>query len=286
MDAVREVLSVIRGWIAIFSQTISVGDVVDILIVAYLIYRILTIMQRTRAGSVVKGIFLIVAVAWLSDFLNLTVMNYLLQQVVQMGVIILVVLFQPELRKLFEQMGSSKLSVMFRKRAKMENVEAGIRSVVTAATAMAQTNTGALIVFEREVGLNDYVSTGTKIDAEISPELIQNIFYDESPLHDGALLIRNGRILAAGCMLPLSNNINLSRDLGMRHRAGIGISERSDAVAVAVSEESGTISVAVDGMIKRHLSKDTFEKLLRSELLPSDDGKDEKRRKRKVKKNG
>ena len=284
MDALRDLFRIIRGWIAIFSQTVSVGDIVDILIVAYLIYRILTIMQRTRAGSVVKGIFLIVAVAWISDFLNLTVMNYLLQQVVQMGVIILVILFQPELRKLFEQMGSSKWSVMFRKRAKLENVEAGIQSVITASAAMTQTKTGALIVFEREVGLNDYVSTGTKIDAEISPELIQNIFYDDSPLHDGALLIRDGRILAAGCMLPLSNNINLSRDLGMRHRAGIGISERSDAVAVVVSEESGTISVAVDGMIKRHLSRDTFEKLLKSELLPSDVEKGEKRRKLKVKK--
>jgi len=284
METLQNLLLDIRGSLMTFGQTVGPGDIVDILIIAYLIYRVLTVMRRTSAGSVIKGIILIFVIAWLSNLFNLTVIPYLLQQTLQMGIIVLIILFQPELRKLFEQMGSSKLSHMFRKRANLEDVEAGIRSVVAAAAAMAKSKTGALIVFEREVGLNDYAVTGTTIDASISTDLILNIFFHDSPLHDGALLIRDGRLLAASCMLPLSNNINLSRDLGMRHKAGIGISERSDAVAVIVSEQSGTISVAVDGMLKRHLARDTFEKLIVNEImLKKTDNKKEKSKGRKLK---
>ena len=269
MDTIREILDDIRNLMLSLGQTISFWDIVDILIISYLIYRVLTLMRKTSASSVIKGIIFLLVIAWLSNFLNMNVITYILNQILQMGILVLIVLFQPELRKLFEQVGSSRLNIIFRKRLRIENAEAILRSVISASIAMADNNTGAIIVFEREVGLNDYAVTGTRIDANISAELIQSIFYQNSPLHDGALLIRDGRVLAAACMLPMSNNINLSRDLGMRHRAGMGISERSDAVAVIVSEQSGSISVAVDGMLKRNLTPDTFEKLLISEFIPN-----------------
>ena len=267
MESIKELLSLVYGTLLTLGQTIGIWDIVDVLIITFLIYRILSVMRKTSASSVIKGVILILVVAWLSRILNLKVMYYILNQTLRMGIIVLIVLFQPELRKLFEQVGSSRLSLIFKSRGGIENTEASIMGVVEAAEAMTKNKTGAIIVFERKVGLNDYAVTGTKVDAFITAELIQNIFYHNSPLHDGALLIREGRLLAAACMLPLSNNINLSRDLGMRHRAGVGISERSDAVAVIVSEQSGTISVAVDGMLKRHLDKDTFELLLINELM-------------------
>ena len=281
MEIVREILS--NTWLLLQSlrQTIRIWDIVDILIIAYLIYRILTFMRKTNASSVIKGIIFLLVIAGLSNLLNMNVISYLLDQTLQMGVLVLIVLFQPELRKLFEQVGSSRINLIFRKRARLENAEAVLQSVISASETMAKNNTGAIIVFEREVGLNDYAVTGTILDASISSELIQSIFYDNSPMHDGALLIRDGRALAAACMLPLSNNINLSRDLGMRHRAGVGISERSDAVAVIVSEQNGTISVAADGMLKRNLADDIFEKLLINEFIPKKKGRRAMRAKEK-----
>ena len=267
MDALREILSSIYGVLITLGQTISVWDIVDILVVTYLIYRVLSLMRKTNAGSVIKGIILILMIAGFANVFNLQVVTYLLDQMMQMGIVVIIVLFQPEIRKLFEQVGSSKLNVFFRKRAKDEHIENCIDNVVAACSSLARTQTGAIIAFEREVGLNDYASSGIKIDAVVSPELMQNIFFENSPLHDGAVLIRNGKLLAASCMLPLSQNITLNRDLGMRHRAAIGISERSDAVVVIVSEQTGAISVALDGMLKRHLSKDTVEALLKNELL-------------------
>ena len=247
-------------------NTVGIWDVIDILIITFLVYRVLSFMRKTSASSVMKGLLLILGVAWLAYLFKMTVLTYLMRQVLQMGIIVVVVLFQPEIRKLFEHMGTRRLNLMFFRRARDEGAEAGIASVVASSDAMAKSNTGAIIVFERKVGLNDFAITGTQIDSQASSELIQNIFYPNSPLHDGALIVRGGRLLAAACMLPLSNNINMSKDLGMRHRAGVGISERSDAVVVIVSEQTGTISVAVDGMLKRHLDIDTIEKLLRKEL--------------------
>lgn len=267
MEALKELFGLIQGFLMSLRQTVGIWDIVDILIITYLIYRLLSVMRKTSASSVIKGVVLILVVAWIANILKLKVMMYILNQTLQMGIIVLIVLFQPELRKLFEQVGSSRFGLTFKKRGRYEDTETAIRSVVEATEALAESMTGAIIVFERDVGLNDYAVTGTKIDAHITAELIQNIFFHNSPLHDGALLIREGRLLAAACMLPLSNNVNLSRDLGMRHRAAIGISERSDAVAVAISEQTGVISIAVDGMLKRQLDIDTFEKLLRSELI-------------------
>jgi len=267
---VREALDLVWELILSLRQTVNIWDIVDILIVAYLIYRILSFMRKTSASSVIKGIVFVLVIAWLSNFLSLNVVEYVLNQALQMGVLVLVVLFQPELRKLFEQVGSTRLNILFRKRYKRENAEVMLQSVLSASEAMSKSKTGAIIVFEREVGLNDYAVSGTMIDASITPELIKNVFYPNSPLHDGALLISEGRMLAAACILPLSNNINLSNDLGMRHRAAVGISERSDAIAVIISEQTGAISVAVDGMLKRNLEIDTFELLLRNELSLKD----------------
>jgi len=274
-ETVRELYELIIGLLA--TLRIGVWDVIDILIITFVIYKILSFMRKTSASSVMKGILLIVAVAWISNRLGMTVLNFLLRQVLQMGVIVLIILFQPEIRKMFERMGTSRLNFLFARRGRFEDIDAGIQAVCLASEVMAKSNTGAIIVFEREVGLNDYAVTGTNVDAKASSELIQNIFYHNSPLHDGALIIREGRILAAACMLPLSNNINLSRDLGMRHRAGVGISERSDAVVLMVSEQSGTVSIAIDGMLKRHLSKDTVEKLLSKELIITSDKRASKR---------
>jgi len=280
METLNEFFDLVWGLLASLRQTIGILDLIDILIVAILIYNVLSFMRKTSASSVIKGVALILIVALLSNILKMKILNYLLSQVLQMGVVVIVILFQPEIRKMFEQMGTSRLNFVFRKRGRYENIEASIVNVVASAGEMSKNETGALIVFEREVGLNDYAVTGTTIDAHMTSELIQNIFYHNSPLHDGALIVRDGRLLAAACMLPLSNNVNLASDLGMRHRAGVGISERSDAVAIIVSEQTGTISVAIDGMLKRHLTNDTFELLLRNELMLNANDADKKKAKK------
>jgi len=280
METLNEFFDLVWGLLASLRQTIGILDLIDILIVAILIYNVLSFMRKTSASSVIKGVALILIVALLSNILKMKILNYLLSQVLQMGVVVIVILFQPEIRKMFEQMGTSRLNFVFRKRGRYENIEASIVNVVASAGEMSKNETGALIVFEREVGLNDYAVTGTTIDAHMTSELIQNIFYHNSPLHDGALIVRDGRLLAAACMLPLSNNVNLASDLGMRHRAGVGISERSDAVAIIVSEQTGTISVAIDGMLKRHLTNDTFELLLRNELMLNANDADKKKGKK------
>ena len=269
MESLRELFNTMQSLFSTLGQTVNLWDLVDVLFIAFLFYRILTVMRRTSAGSVINAIIILLIIAWISNLFNMKVVQYLLNQILQMGVVVLVVLFQPELRKLFENMGMRKFSDLFRRKVSHEDIEAVISSIVSATHIMAKAKTGAIIVFEREIGLSDYAATGTRVDAVATSELVQSIFYHNSPLHDGALLIRDGRMLAASCMLPLSNNVNLSRELGMRHRAAIGISERSDAVAVVVSEQTGTISVAIDGMLKRRLSADTFKSLLENELIKS-----------------
>jgi len=282
VETVREIVYQIWGVLLAFRQTVRIWDIIDILIMAVIVYRILSFMQKTSASSVIKGLLLIVAVAWTANFFNMNIMSYLLRQVLQMGLIVIVVLFQPEIRKIFERMGTTRLNTLFRRKGKQESIEAVLKHIISACYAMPKTETGAIIVYERKVGLNDFAVTGVNIDADVSSELIQNIFFQNSPLHDGALIIRDDRILAASCMLPLSNNYSLGKDLGMRHRAGVGLSERSDAVVIIVSEQTGAISVAVDGMLKRNLDHDTFEKLIRSEVL-TDYGRDRnKKRKQKV----
>ena len=189
----------------------------------------------------------------------------------EFGVLVLVVLFQPELRKLLERVGSSAFMNIFGKAEVSREMELAINETISACEDMSRSRTGALIIFEREIKLDDTLKTGTTVNADLNSELLKNIFFPNTPLHDGAVIIRDGRIAAAGCILPNSSNPNISKELGTRHRAGIGMSEVSDAVVIVVSEETGSISVAVDGMLKRHLAHDTFEKILRNELMPEDE---------------
>ena len=250
--------------------TLQITDILDILIIAYMVYRLLGLVRRNNATRVLKGVLLILLVLWISSY-GLRGLNYLLSHILEWGIVALIILFQPEIRRLLEQMGSSQWKIMsiFSKPAvDEETLTAAISQTVQACGDMSRSRTGALIVFERQNQLDEILRSGTKLDAQVSSELLKNIFFVKAPIHDGAVIIRSGRVLGAGCMLPLSRNVNLSKDLGMRHRAGIGMSENSDAVVVLVSEETGAISVAVGGMLKRHLMTETLEQLLRNELMP------------------
>ena len=251
-----------------YIKTIGIADALDILIVAFLIYELLRLLQRTNVIRVARGIIVLLMVLWLSGVLRLTMINFLLRKALELGLIALVILFQPELRRLLEKVGSrSRFAGLFGNEFQSLHLESAITQTVLACTDMSATRTGALIVFVRDNQLADPISTGTLVDASVTAELLKNLFFKNSPLHDGAVIIRDGRIAAAGCILPVSKNMNLSKELGTRHRAGIGISEQSDAVVVIVSEETGSISVAEDGMLKRHLSPETMETLLRNELV-------------------
>ncbi|MBR6114938.1 MAG: diadenylate cyclase CdaA [Oscillospiraceae bacterium] len=252
-----------------FSQigTIRIMDIIDIALVAVLLYFIIMLIRRTRTSKVFMGILIILLALWLSGEIQLYTVNYILRSAVQIGLLALVVLFQPEIRRFLETLGNGTPFTMLFGGERSLTSENAITQTVLACTDLSKTRTGALIIFERSNRLEEQIRTGTILDAETTAELLKNIFYPKAPLHDGAVIIRNGRIEAAGCMLPLSENPNLSRDLGMRHRAGIGMSEATDALVVIVSEETGGISVAESGMLKRHLSRDTFEKLLRNGLL-------------------
>jgi len=286
LETLRLIYNQIWDALMNFRDTVSYIDVIDIILVAFLIYCILSIMQRTSASNVIRGLFLLLAVAGLANFFNMNILSYLLQQVLQLGIILIVVLFQPEIRKLFERVSVNSIDSIFRKRSRFDSLEATLNTIQTACFAMSKNNIGALIVLERMVGLNDFAGTGVGIDAEITPELIQSIFYENTPLHDGALIIRNNRVLAAACVLPLTTNYNIAKDLGMRHKAAVGLSERSDAVIVIVSEQTGSISVATNGMLKRNLDSETFEKLLKNEVISGYDRKARKNRKLKEVSNG
>lgn len=248
-------------------STIRVMDIIDIVLVAILFYFITSLIRRTQTSKVFMGVVMILLALWLSGEMQLYTVNYILRSAVQIGLLALVVLFQPEIRRFLEKLGAGTSVMHLLSSSHIQTTESAITQVVLACTDLSATRTGALIIFERDNSLDDQIRTGTIVNANITAELLKNIFYPKAPLHDGAVILRDGRIQAAGCMLPLSNNPNLSRDLGMRHRAGIGMSEASDALVVIVSEETGGISVAQNGMLKRHLTKETFEKLLRNELL-------------------
>ena len=239
-----------------YVTTIRIADYLDIALMAYCCYLLLRLVRSTRAESLVKGIMVFLLALWISHVFKLNGIYF--------------ILFQPEIRRILEQVGSSKLRsfIPFATKQQSSAIENAIAQTVLACTEMSKTRTGVLIVFEREINLDEMARTGTIVDAQVSSELLKNIFFVKAAMHDGAVIIRDGRILAGGCMLPLSKNVNLSRDLGMRHRAGIGMSENSDAVVVIVSEETGTISVAIGGLLKRHLKPETLEKLLINELMP------------------
>lgn len=258
-----------------FFQNIFVGfrlvDVLDILIVAYLVYKILAFIQETRAQQLVRGLAFLVVIFFLSDILNLYLLNWLLKNFVTMGLFALIVLFQPELRRGLEQLGRKNLvSGQFRSLDK-EHAFAVVKEIVAAVDDFSATRTGALMVFERETTLTDIIETGAIVDAQISTRLLGNLFYEGSPLHDGAVIIRGDRIHAASCVLPLTEKKNIGRNLGTRHRAGLGVSEVSDALVIVVSEETGVISVAENGNFRRFMDLKSIEKLLLGLYMPQEE---------------
>ncbi len=244
------------------------SDYLDIILVTYLLYKILPLIRTTGTARVAKAIVTIIVVAGLTKLLNLYTMSFILDQFIQIGLIALVVLFQPELRRMLDHLGNMKIKGLFAAEKADQEMVPIIRQTVMACEIMSRERVGALIAFSRDNPLDEYFKTGTKIDAMPSEQLIRNIFFPKASLHDGAMIIHEGRVAAAGCVLPLSSSDRLNADLGTRHRAGVGLSEVSDAVIVIVSEETGTISVAVGGMLKRHLAPQTLERLLRNELCP------------------
>ena len=252
-----------------YLRLIKLKDIVDMAIIAFGIYHLFRFVRRSRSGQVVKAIALIMLAMALANLIPLRVIRTLLNSAMELGVIALIILFQPELRRFLEQMGSGKIKELFVAESYSNDLENAVKETVEAYTALSRDKVGALMVFERRTLLDDVLKTGTALDCQVSAELLKNLFWNKAPLHDGAVIVRNGRIVGAGCMLPLSGNVNLSRDLGMRHRAGIGVSENSDAVVAIVSEETGSISVAINGMLKRHLSPETLERMLRLELMPA-----------------
>lgn len=251
-----------------YVRLIKLNDILDVAIIAYIAYRLLLLVRRSRAVQVVKAILLLLLGLGVAYALDLRTLNFVLGQTAQLGLLALIIVFQPEIRRFLEQLGGSNLGSVFYREEAASEIEKGILHTVAAYSAFSRDKVGALMIFERKNLLDDVIKTGTTLDSGISSELLKNLFWNKAPLHDGAVIVREGRIVGAGCMLPLSRNTNLSKDLGMRHRAGIGMSENSDAVVAIVSEETGSISVAVGGMLKRHLTPDTLERLLRNELLP------------------
>ena len=241
-------------------------DIVDILVVAFLIYKVLPLLRTPNTMRIAKAVVAVILFALVTDALKLHTLSFILNQFLTIGLLALVVLFQPELRRMLDHIGSVKISSFFGTNKPREEMDSIISQIVLACDVMSRQKIGALIVLAREGRLEEQFRTGTRIDGIVSEQLIRNIFFPNAALHDGAMIIRDGKVAAAGCVLPLSDSDRLHADLGTRHRAGVGMSESSDAVVVIVSEETGTISVAVGGMLKRHLAPQTLERLLNNEL--------------------
>ena len=254
---------------------LKITDFLDVAIIFFLVYKLLSLVKSTRAENILKGIGIFLLALLAARALDLRAVYYVLRSVAEMGILALIILFQPEIRQILEKLGSKNIRLMrvFRPENEITELEKAIDQTVMACSEMSRTKTGVLMVFERNINLDDIVRTGTELDCAVVCELLKNIFFVKAPMHDGAVIVRHGRI-GGGCMLPLSKNVNLSRDLGMRHRAGIGMSENSDAVVVIVSEETGSITVAIGGMLKRHLMPETLGKLLRNELMPPEEEPD------------
>ncbi len=261
-----------NGVAEFFQQLVNMhwSDYLDIIIVAFLLYRLIPLFKNTGTMRVAGTIVAIIVIAWLTKELKLHAFSFILDQFLQVGLIALVVLFQPELRRMLDHLSSVRLKKLFGVARKEQEMEPIIAQTVQACEVMSREKVGALIVFARDNRLEEYFRTGTVIDGQVSEQLIRNVFFPKAALHDGAMIIRDGKVAAAGCVLPLSDSDRLSADLGTRHRAGVGMSEASDAVVVIVSEETGTISVAVGGMLKRHLAPQTLERLLCNELCPQE----------------
>lgn len=281
-------MEIINNIFSIF-RTIQIRDIVDILAIAVLIFGLFKLIRETRAVQLLKGILLLLVVYFISSLFGLTMLSSLLQTFFEASVIIIVIIFQPELRKLLEQMGRNNtykkyIKIFSKHRRSDEWKKAVKKSIVDAADTsllFSRSRTGALLVFEREIMLSDIASTGTVIDAETSVALFGNIFFNKAPLHDGASIIRDGKLHAAGCILPLTDNKNVDINLGTRHRAALGISEQSDAVVLVVSEETGIISLAINGVLLRDFTRDSLidklEEFLLEDYLDDDEKKKDKK---------
>ena len=246
----------------------TVADLLDFFIVAYLLYKLLMLTKDTRASAVLKGFVMLIAVSWISDLLGLTALSWVLQNVVSNGAVVLVILFQPELRKALEQIGRGAI----RERAAGGESARIVSEITHCMLNLSRRRVGALIVIEQRIGLKDVIETGTSLQSEISSALLENIFEPNTPLHDGAVVIRGDRIMAAACILTLSEGKGISRELGTRHRAAIGITETTDAIALIVSEETGIISMAREGRLTRHLDRAGLEQVLTSLYQPKENG--------------
>lgn len=262
---------------------IKILDIVDILIVAFILYYVIKLTRKTRAVQVLKGVGLFVLFAAICDLIGLTTISWLLSQFLSVAAMMLVILFQPELRKAFEKVGTGKIIDL---NVVEENVieQKAVDELHKAILKLSMHKVGALIVFEKKTGLRDVIESGTEIDAKVSAQLIENIFFKNSPLHDGAMIIRNARITAAGCFLPMSDNKNVSAELGTRHRAALGVSELSDCYVIIVSEETGVISVANEGMLTRYVDSKSLTRVLESVLLKETSKVMKKLKKKKVRK--
>lgn len=244
----------------------KLSDYLDIIVVAGLFYFSLPLIRSSGTARIVRVVLAVVVISWLADLMNLHALSFILNELLTVGLIAVVVLFQPELRRMIDRLSNVQLKKILSPQESNEQMIPVIRHTVRACEEMSKEKIGALIVFSRDSLMDEYYKTGTVIDAAVSEQLLRNIFFPKAALHDGAMIIQNGRVWAAGCVLPLSESNRLSADLGTRHRAAVGMSEATDAVIVIVSEETGVISVAVGGMLKRHLAPQTLERLLRTEL--------------------
>ena len=253
------------------------SDYLDIILVAFLIYKLLPVIRTTGTAKIAGVIAAILILSWITgpEMLQLYTLNFIINQLLAVGIIAVIILFQPELRRMIDHLINMRLKKLFGIHKPQQEMDPVIAQAVMACETMSRERVGALIVFEREMRLDDYAKTGTIIDGQVSEQLLRNIFFPKASLHDGAMIIREGRVVSAGCVLPLSDSKRLSADLGTRHRAGVGMSEVSDAVVVVVSEETGTISVAEGGQLKRHLAPQTLERLLRQKLSPKEEEKEE-----------
>ena len=258
-------------------QTFKLVDLLDILIIAFLIYQLLGIVNRTRAGQLAKGALIVLAVYLVANILNMRTVTWLLNSLLQVGLLTLVVLFQPEIRRALERMGQTdQWAYRFFNKNRYNDTSlkgawrSAIIAICDAAERFSETKTGALIVLERNTNLSEIVRTGTPVNSAVNLEVLGTIFYEGTPLHDGAAIIENGRIKAAGCVLPLSNNLDLGKDMGTRHRACLGIAENSDAIAIVVSEETGIISMAKNGVLIRHFDRQTLYTRLIDEMIPKE----------------
>jgi len=258
----EDLWATVRNMIWNLTHRLGIIDIIDILIVAVIIYELLLLTRHTRGSALLKGLFLLLVIILISSLMGLKSLNWLLVAILQNGALVLVILFQPELRKALERMGRSRILTKGNRRNVDEERDTVIAEIVQTVVDLSRRRVGALLVFERQTGLEDVIETGTRLDAEVSAPLLENIFEPNTPLHDGAAVIRDDQVIAAACILPLAEASGVSRELGTRHRAAVGISENTDAAVVVISEETGIVSMARDGVLKRPLSTDELKAFL------------------------